>query len=288
MVAGPIHSISSSVEPSWPICLWWFALITSHRRRQGNHKVSLLVSHNFYKTEHPQTYYFYLFSSWCRDRVPSLAWQILLCKRNVIIQMEFSIMINTLKHMSVNVYSFMSVMSLCADIISIFSSETNCQQFVIRPIKRIVLFPVHLKQFPWVGRKVFLFFILYNFACKIHGVGGKKFGFNILTYITLFFFRHKKTFCSDCCKKFTVGGVAAGSVGGPETRLFFWSALVWIMVWYIRRFAKPRLCMWTMQSWTFHSVHENHRPHRTFPKPKCLTRDFTNLNRIYNAHRTNV
>ena len=43
-----------------------------------------------------------------------------------------------------------------------------------RPIKRIVLFPVHLKQFSWVGRKVFLFFILYNFACKIHGVRGKN------------------------------------------------------------------------------------------------------------------
>ena len=68
------------------------------------------------------------------------------------------------------------------------------EELMIRPIKRIVLFPVHLKQFPWVGRKVFLFFILYNFACKIHGVGGKKFGFNTLTYITLFFFRHKKNF----------------------------------------------------------------------------------------------
>ena len=125
VVAGPIHSISSSVEPSWPICLWWFALITSHRRRQGNHKVSLLVSHNFYKTEHPQTYYFYLFSSWYR--VPWLASQILLSKRNIIILMEFSMMLNT----SVNVYSFMSVISLCADIISIYSSVTNCQQLVI-------------------------------------------------------------------------------------------------------------------------------------------------------------
>ena len=56
---------------------------------------------------------------------------------------------------------------------------TNCRE-ILRPIKRIVLFPVHLKQFSWVGRKVFLFFILYNFACKIHGVRGKKFGFNIL------------------------------------------------------------------------------------------------------------
>ena len=38
------------------------------------------------------------------------------------------------------------------------------------------------------------------------------------------------------------------------------------------------------------SVHENHRIHRTFPmaKPKCLIRDFTNLNRIYKAHQTNV
>ena len=42
------------------------------------------------------------------------------------------------------------------------------------PIKRIVLFPVHLEQFSWVGRRVFLFFILYDFACKIHGVRGKN------------------------------------------------------------------------------------------------------------------
>ena len=30
-------------------------------------------------------------------------------------------------------------------------------RYSIRPIKRIVLFPVHLKQFSWVGRKVFYF-----------------------------------------------------------------------------------------------------------------------------------
>ena len=38
------------------------------------------------------------------------------------------------------------------------------------------------------------------------------------------------------------------------------------------------------------SVHENHRTCRTFPMtgPKCLMRDFTNLNRIYKAHWTNV
>ena len=38
------------------------------------------------------------------------------------------------------------------------------------------------------------------------------------------------------------------------------------------------------------SVHKNHRTCRTFPmaRPKCLMRDFTNLNRIYKAHRTNV
>ena len=37
-------------------------------------------------------------------------------------------------------------------------------------------------------------------------------------------------------------------------------------------------------------VHENHRTHQTFPmtRPRCLLRDFTNLNRIYKAHRTNV
>ena len=39
--------------------------------------------------------------------------------------------------------------------------------------------------------------------------------------------------------------------------------------------------------WPGDSVHENHR---TFPmaRPKCLMRDFTNLNRIYKAHWTNV
>ena len=38
---------------------------------------------------------------------------------------------------------------------------------------------------------------------------------------------------------------------------------------------------------TICSVQENHR---TFliARPKCLMRDFTNLNRIYKAHRTNV
>ena len=38
------------------------------------------------------------------------------------------------------------------------------------------------------------------------------------------------------------------------------------------------------------SVHENHPTHRTFPmaRPKCLMRDFTNMNRILKAHRTNV
>ena len=38
------------------------------------------------------------------------------------------------------------------------------------------------------------------------------------------------------------------------------------------------------------SVHENHRTCRTFPmaRPKCPMRDFTNLNRIHKAHRTNV
>ena len=38
------------------------------------------------------------------------------------------------------------------------------------------------------------------------------------------------------------------------------------------------------------SVHENHRTCQTFPMagPKCLMRDFTNLNTIYKAHRTNV
>ena len=42
--------------------------------------------------------------------------------------------------------------------------------------------------------------------------------------------------------------------------------------------------------WSKYSVHENHRTCQTFPmaRPKCLMRDFTNLNRIYKAHRTNV
>ena len=37
-------------------------------------------------------------------------------------------------------------------------------------------------------------------------------------------------------------------------------------------------------------VHENHQTCWTFlmARPKCLMRDFTNLNRIYKAHRTNV
>ena len=40
----------------------------------------------------------------------------------------------------------------------------------------------------------------------------------------------------------------------------------------------------------FHSVHENHQTHRTFPmaRPKYLTRDFINSKRIYKAHRTNA
>ena len=38
------------------------------------------------------------------------------------------------------------------------------------------------------------------------------------------------------------------------------------------------------------SVHENHWTHRTFPmaRPKHLMKDFTNLNRLYKAHWTNV
>ena len=38
------------------------------------------------------------------------------------------------------------------------------------------------------------------------------------------------------------------------------------------------------------SCHVNHRTHQTFPmaRPNCLMRDFTNLNKIYKAHRTNV
>ena len=45
-----------------------------------------------------------------------------------------------------------------------------------------------------------------------------------------------------------------------------------------------------MSSHVILSVHEHHRTHRTFPmaRPKCLMRDFTNLNRIYKAHQTNV
>ena len=38
------------------------------------------------------------------------------------------------------------------------------------------------------------------------------------------------------------------------------------------------------------NVHENHLTHLTFPmaRPKCLMRDFTNLNRRCKAHQTNV
>ena len=38
------------------------------------------------------------------------------------------------------------------------------------------------------------------------------------------------------------------------------------------------------------NVHENQQTRRTFPmaRHKCLMSDFTNLNRIYKAHRTNV
>ena len=38
------------------------------------------------------------------------------------------------------------------------------------------------------------------------------------------------------------------------------------------------------------SVHENHRTCQTFPmaRPKCLMGNFANLNRIYQAHQTNV
>ena len=56
----------------------------------------------------------------------------------------------------------------------LFIGLTSLAILQLRPIKRIVLFPVHLKLFSWVGRKVFLFFILYSFACKIHGVRGKN------------------------------------------------------------------------------------------------------------------
>ena len=46
---------------------------------------------------------------------------------------------------------------------------------------------------------------------------------------------------------------------------------------------------WNSQAITF-SVHENHQTYWTFliARPKCLMRDFTNLNRIYKAHQTNV
>ena len=46
----------------------------------------------------------------------------------------------------------------------------------------------------------------------------------------------------------------------------------------------------TVQYTCYSSVHENHWTHQTFlmARPKCLMRDFTNLNRIYKAHQTNV
>ena len=40
--AGPIHSISISMEPSWPEVFWCFAF-TNQMRRQGTHKVGLFV-----------------------------------------------------------------------------------------------------------------------------------------------------------------------------------------------------------------------------------------------------
>ena len=36
-------------------------------------------------------------------------------------------------------------------------AQSRVDILYVRPIKRIVLFPVHLKQFSWVGRKVFYF-----------------------------------------------------------------------------------------------------------------------------------
>ena len=49
-------------------------------------------------------------------------------------------------------------------------------------------------------------------------------------------------------------------------------------------------CNNTWRSFICYSIHENHRTCQTYPmaRPKCLMRDFTNFNRIYNAHRTKV
>ena len=51
-----------------------------------------------------------------------------------------------------------------------------------------------------------------------------------------------------------------------------------------------RYVNFSQEPMSYGSVHENHRTHWTFPmaRPKCLMRDFTNLKRIYKAHRTNV
>ena len=43
ITAGSIQAISNSVEPTWPICFWWFAF-SNHRQKRGTCKVSLLVS----------------------------------------------------------------------------------------------------------------------------------------------------------------------------------------------------------------------------------------------------
>ena len=47
---------------------------------------------------------------------------------------------------------------------------------------------------------------------------------------------------------------------------------------------------WHSHCFDLNSVHENHQTCQTFPmaRPKCLLRDFTNLNRIHKAHQTNI
>ena len=65
------------------------------------------------------------------------------------------------KYVDKNVYSkiFMNIFASSRGVWGdkAFTHLSLVPHICIRPIKRIVLFPVHLKQFSWVGRKVFYF-----------------------------------------------------------------------------------------------------------------------------------
>ena len=86
----------------------------------------------------------------------------------------------------------------------------KCVFLIVRPIKRIVLFPVHLKQFSWVGRKVFYFSYYIVLPVKFMVFEEKIRIFNILTYITLFFWGHKKLFVQIVVKSLQSAGLLLG------------------------------------------------------------------------------